>query len=196
MKSPAGSRSLLLVCWVLGIAAGCQNAGEGNVVSISGTGVVNGLVFLDRNGNRVLDASDTALPNLPLRLIARGTRDTVAKGASSSSGTFHFTAVPIGGYTMAADTTLLGDSLRLTRLDTAGLMLQPNDTINVQIAVSFPQLTIPEAREPRIRSCASSAQGLAGASAKNSCQCRKASRGRLMASSSRAKWKCASAKPG
>jgi hypothetical protein len=136
----------VLLSSLLAGAVGCQNAGEGNILSISATGVVNGLVFVDRNGNRTLDLADTILSNLPVRLVARGTRDTVAKGASSATGAFHFTGVPIGGYAVAVDTTLLGDSLRITRLDSATLTVRPNDTISVQIGVSFPQLTIPQAR--------------------------------------------------
>jgi len=108
---PAGRRMVLWWCLV-GAAIGCQNAGDGNILSISATGVVNGLVYLDRDGNRAPDPADTTLANLPVRLVAKGTRDTVAKGASGATGTFRFAGLPIGVYAVIIDTTLLCDSLK------------------------------------------------------------------------------------
>jgi hypothetical protein len=134
----------VLAATVAGIA--CQNSGEGRVLGIDATGAVVGVVFFDRNGNRVLDGADTILSNLPVRLVAAGTHDTTARANSGASGTFAMLGVPVGTYNVAVDTVLAGDSIRVTRIDTSVVTLRPRDTLTVRIAVSFPQLSIPEFR--------------------------------------------------
>ena len=57
MKSLTSSRLLAVaVGGLLAFGSSCQNAGEGRVLGVTATGVVNGFVYLDRNGNRVPDA--------------------------------------------------------------------------------------------------------------------------------------------
>jgi hypothetical protein len=116
------------------------------VLGIEATGVVDGIVYLDRNGNRFLDGADTALSNLPIRLVAMGTRDTTARASSNAQGFLRLSAVPIGTYRVVVDTILPGDSIRVTRVDTTVITLIPNDTVTVRVNVGFPQLTLAEAR--------------------------------------------------
>jgi len=127
--------------------AACQNAGESRVLGITATGTVSGLAYLDRNGNRVFDPGDTTLANLGVRLVAQGTRDTTARASSGAAGTFHFSGVPVGSYVLAVDTTsTLGDTIRVTRVDTSAVTLRPGDTLLVRIAVGYPQVSVAQAR--------------------------------------------------
>ncbi len=146
MSRPSRFGAFLALVAASGLWAACQNAGEGKVLGISATGTVNGFVFWDRNGNRAPDPADTTLSNLPVRLVVQGTRDTAARGSSSASGRFNFTNLPVGTYTLVVDTAILGDSLRVIRVDTSTITLRPDDTLAVQITVAFPQLTIAQAR--------------------------------------------------
>jgi hypothetical protein len=146
MKKRLTFSGYLGVVMMTALALACQNAGEGRVLGITSSGLVNGLVFLDRNGNHVLDAGDTALANLPVRLLAKGTRDTAARGSSNSGGQFRFSAIPVGSYAVVIDTTILGDSLRVTRVDTSAVTIRPDDTLAIRITVAFPELTVAQAR--------------------------------------------------
>jgi hypothetical protein len=134
---------------VLGGALGlaCSNAGESRVLSIQASGIVKAVVYFDRNGNRVADAADTGLTGVRVRLVLRGSRDTVAAGNSLSDGSLRLADVPVGTYTVDVDTTTFGaDSFRVTRVDTSLIDVTPGDSFVVRIAISYPQVTVRQAR--------------------------------------------------
>jgi len=125
------------------LVAACSNAGAGRVLTITGVGRVAGQAYLDFNGDRVLDAGDSAFPGLGVRLIATGTVDTVARATTNATGVFTFTGVAAGSYTIAIDTTTLrGDTVGITRIDTAAFTLAPGDTAFVDVAIGYPEVPI------------------------------------------------------
>jgi hypothetical protein len=136
--------------WSLGLivlaATSCDNAGAGRVLAIGSSGLVKGLVYFDRNGNRVVDGADTALRQVRVRLIATGTFDTTVSVLTDTAGGFRVPSVPIGTYTVLVDTTTIGDSVRLVQLSAAEVAVAPNDSVSITATVSFPLLSVRAAR--------------------------------------------------
>ena len=127
--------------------ARCDSAGEGRVLEISATGIVKGLVYLDRNGNRQVDGADTVLRGVRVRLIGVGTLDTAASVQSDSAGGFRVPNVPIGSFVVALDTTTIGDTVRLIQLSAAQVVVRPGDSLTVTATISFPAVTVRAARQ-------------------------------------------------
>ena len=128
-------------------AAQCDNAGAGNVLSITASGIVKGLVYLDRNGNRAADGADTIIRNVRVRLIATGSQDTTVSVVSDSFGRFRVAAVPIGTYAVAVDTTTIGDSVRVSQVTPAQVVVQPGDSLTLTATISFPAVSVRAARQ-------------------------------------------------
>ncbi len=129
-----------------GVSARCGNAGEGRVLSIAAAGAVTGTVYFDRNGNRVRDGADTALQQVRVRLIATGTLDTVASVLTDAAGAFQIPSVSIGTYTVAIDTTTIGDTVRLVQQSASQVAVPPGASVTITAAVSFPILSVRAAR--------------------------------------------------
>jgi len=143
---PTRPLRFLLALSVLGALA-CQNAGQDRVLGIQATGVIKGVVYLDRDGNRVLGAADTALKGVGVRVIVSGTHDTVGRGASDTAGLFRFPGIPVGNVVVAVDTTTIaGDSLHVISIDVPSLTVTPGDSFNLRVTVSYLQLTVAQAR--------------------------------------------------
>lgn len=134
---------LMLV--VLAVAR-CDNAGAGRVLAISTSGIVKGFIYLDRNGNGQVDGADTVLRQVRVRLIAVSTFDTAVSVVSDSSGAFRVAGVPIGVYTVAVDTTTIGDSVRVVRLSATQITVDPADSVTITATLSFPALSVRAAR--------------------------------------------------
>jgi hypothetical protein len=118
------------------------------VLSIPGTGLVGGVVYLDVDGNRQAGGPDNGLQNVRVRLVVAGTGDTVARATSDANGTFVLGSVPVGRYTVVLPgEAVFGDTIAIVRIDTADVSLNPDDTVQVQVAVSYPKVTIAEARQ-------------------------------------------------
>jgi hypothetical protein len=127
---------------------GCPNAGDNRVLSIPGSGVVGGVVYLDVDGNRQVGGPDNGLQNVRVRLLVAGTRDTVAQATSDANGGFVLGRVAVGRYTVVLPgEAAFGDTIAIVRIDTADISLTPDDTVQVQVAVSYPSVTIAEARQ-------------------------------------------------
>jgi hypothetical protein len=117
------------------------------LVTIPGQGYVGGLVYLDRDGDRVPGGPDEALQGVGVRLVIAGTLDTLARATSDANGGFVFGAVPVGRYTVVVpQAAVFGDSVQVVRIDTADVSLGVDDTSQVTVSVSFPSYTIAQAR--------------------------------------------------
>lgn len=136
--------------WSLGLivlaATRCDNAGAGRVLAIGSSGIVKGLVYFDRNGNRVADGADTALRQVRVRLIATGTFDTTVSVLTDTAGGFRVPSVPIGTYTVRVDSTTIPDSVQLVQLSPAQVAVTPGDSVIITATVSFPLLSVRAAR--------------------------------------------------
>jgi hypothetical protein len=139
-------RSLQLLAAALFVSA-CSNAGAGRVLAIPGIGQVTGQVYFDANGNGVFDAGDSAVRSVSVKLVGTGTTDTVARALSAANGTFTFNAITVGDYTVVVDTTtIVGTDLHLTRIDTSDVVITPNLSVPVAVAVSYRQVSLRQAR--------------------------------------------------
>lgn len=128
------------------VLSACQNAGGDRVLSIGATARLEGFAYFDADGDRRPGPSDPPLAGVGVRLVARGTRDTIASAVSDAQGEYTIAALPVGSYLVAVDTTNLGDSVRVARVDTSLVTVAPNDTVALEIAISYPRVTVTEAR--------------------------------------------------
>jgi len=149
----------IVIAGVLGAA--CSNAGADRILTIPGQAQVSGFIYLDRNGNGVFDGGapgDTALVGVKVRLIAKGTVDTVALVTSDLGAlvagnpvNLKFGAVTVGSYRVAVDTlTIPHDSMRVVQIDSV-VSATPGSTPYIQIGVSFPTVTTTAARALPLR---------------------------------------------
>jgi hypothetical protein len=144
-RSP--SAPLIRLTAVLLALAGAGCAAGDRIVSIPGQGYVAGLVYLDRDGNRLPGGPDAALQGVGVRLVIAGTLDTLVRATSDANGSFVFGAVPVGRYTVVVPgAAVFGDSVSVVQIDTADVALGVNDTSFVNVTVSFPSYTLAEAR--------------------------------------------------
>ncbi|HEX9729015.1 MAG TPA: hypothetical protein VGA37_10965 [Gemmatimonadales bacterium] len=147
MTARALRRSALLIA---AATLACENAGVDRVLSITAAVDVTGFAYIDRNGDRNPSQGDSALGGVAIRLVPVGSRDTAARGVTAANGDFAFPQVPVGRYEVVAldNPTLFGDSISVVRIDTSLITLTPADTLGIEVAVaiSFPIVTIAEAR--------------------------------------------------
>lgn len=140
------SRSWILAALAVGV--GCSGAGPDHLVTVPGTGYIDGFVYLDLDGDRSPGGPDVALPGVGVRLVISGTIDTVGRATSDANGAFVFGAVAVGRYTVVVpDAAVFGDSLQVVRIDTSAVTLDANDSSQVQVAASFPAYTVAETRQ-------------------------------------------------
>jgi hypothetical protein len=108
----ARRRAAAVLCAVvLLVGAGCSDDPE-PVFAIPGTGSVEGLLFLDtdQDGRYDPSAGDRLLPDVNVRLLARGT-DQVLAGSDAqtdASGRFTISNVAVGTHELSIDTTGIG----------------------------------------------------------------------------------------
>jgi PKD repeat protein len=85
---------------------GCTNrSGPLTLNLYDGFGSVLGQVWADVNGNGAVDAGDTVVGSVLVRLRRSGT--TVGSGLSGANGAFAFASMPAGSYTAVIDTQAL-----------------------------------------------------------------------------------------
>ena len=129
------------------LLAGCANAGSDRVVAVKQTGTVQGRVSFDVNGSGAFEqGTDTGLAQIGVRIIARGTRDTTARGSSGAAGAYTLTDVPIGDYAISVDTSTFADSIQVEKIDSATFTVPPGGTVTVNVQVSYPRVSIGAAR--------------------------------------------------
>jgi hypothetical protein len=129
------------------VSAGCLGTGEDRVLSIEATGVVRGLVYFDANGSREPESSDPPVERVGVRLVVAGTQDTLARAVTGADGLFQMPAVPVGTYTVAVDAATVPDSLEVVGIDPETVIAGREDTATTVIALSFPKVTVEEARD-------------------------------------------------
>jgi len=81
-----------------------------------------------------------------VRLITTGTLDTAANVLSDSVGRVRLATVPVGTYTVALDTTTIGDSVRLVQISATQVAVEPGDSVTVTATISFPIVSVRAAR--------------------------------------------------
>jgi hypothetical protein len=138
----AASRALLVVA----LLAGCSNAGKDGF-SVQQTGTVQGRVSFDVNGSGAFEqGTDTGLALIGIRLVAQGTRDTIARVTSGAAGAFTLTDVPLGTYILAVDASGFSDTIQVEKIDSASFSVPPGGTVTVNVQLSYPRVSIAAAR--------------------------------------------------
>jgi hypothetical protein len=143
--------------WIpLGIAlmltvTACEADGE-RTLGIDATGAVAGIAFVDRNGDGLLGGTDTPLPDLDINLVHRNGRGVVATTRTASNGVFLFRGVRVGEYEVRVAPGSIPDSLRLIRVDSANIRLAAGDTAVAFAVLSYPSVSIAEARRAAVGS--------------------------------------------
>ncbi len=131
---------------LLSVAA-CDNAGEGRVLAVEASGAAWAWVFFDQDGGQVFTQNDTPMSGVGVRLVAKGTRDTVARVVTGQQGRSEFPALPVGTYLVVVETTTFGDTISVVKLDSTEITVRSRDTVEVLALVSYPRVTVAEARE-------------------------------------------------
>ncbi|MFV2006909.1 MAG: fibronectin type III domain-containing protein [Longimicrobiales bacterium] len=118
----------------------------GRILLVEAEGAVTGLVFLDRNGNEVLDVSDDPVEGLEVSLFVAGTQSLAASAITDENGIFVLDNVSVGRHRLEADDTFFGDSLIIFDFDDAELTLRADENLAVTIGVTFPSFSLAEVR--------------------------------------------------
>ncbi len=128
------------------VVAACTSAADERVLGIDATGSVQGLVYWDLNGNREFESRDLPVQGVLVRLQVSEIGGTVADAVSDPVGLFEMRNVPVGRYHVGVDSGTLGDTVEVVRIDTSVVELGPGDSAGVAVAVSFPIVTVAQAR--------------------------------------------------
>jgi len=131
-------------------ALACGNAGENRLLSVSSTGVVKGLIFFDLDGNLVPSPGDDSVRNLHVKLVEKNSGDSVAAAISLITGAYRMGNVPVGVYLLVVDTTPLSDTALVVKQDSTEITVKPGDSTQVFIAVSYPHMSIAQARSAAV----------------------------------------------
>jgi hypothetical protein len=146
-RRPTGHGIAVAQLALLVSLSSCSDADlAGRILSVEAESAVVGLVYLDQNGNRLRDAADQAMEGLEIQLFVAGTRSLLGSAVTDANGIFIVEGVPVGRLRIEADTAFLGDSLAVFDLDEPELTLGATDTLALTFGVTFPSVTLAEAR--------------------------------------------------
>jgi hypothetical protein len=129
-----------------GLVTACLGTEDG-VLEIHASGTVEGLVYFDANGDRELGGADSPLAGVGVRLLVRGTRDTLARATSDANGLFRMREVPAANYEVVVNPGTIGDTVIVASIDPAEIAVTRQDTVATFIAVSFPLISVEEAKQ-------------------------------------------------
>ncbi len=122
----------------------CSEATDVELLEITGSGVLFGLVFLDLDGDGSLSGGDEPIVGASVVLATSGTSEVVDLATTDSLGAFTLFEVPVGTYRLSLDSTTLGDSLEVLGSDDP-ITVALGDTSLVILGASFAALSLAEA---------------------------------------------------
>src|SRR4051812_39603676 len=103
------------LCGLLVFGAAACSSDTAPQFDLNKTGSLSGLLFFDANNDGRFDpsAGDTALKNIKLSVVERGTTSTIAGTAvtTDANGRFTLASVPIGSHSLAIDTAGVGTTV-------------------------------------------------------------------------------------
>ena len=126
-------------------ASGCQDDADDGI-GIEATGAVNGVVWLDGNGNGLFDSTDGRIRDVRVDLVLRTGGSALYSAESGPAGELIFPSVMVGDYRADPDTGSVGDTLNVLRVDSADLTVAANDTPTVVVGLTYPHVTVEGAR--------------------------------------------------
>ncbi len=139
MKHMKSTITLVLLC--LFALNACDSESEG-ILEIEATGALNGLVYIDRDANGVLEIFDAPAEGVTVSLLKPGSPTVIANATTNEGGIFVFSNIPVGRYSVQVLPETLGDSLQFASVDSAVLTVPANDTATAVIAIGYHQIPI------------------------------------------------------
>lgn len=136
----AGTLSVVL------LLGGCIDSGADRVLGVDATATVTGTVRLDANGNGQLEAGEAGVPGVRIRLRFAGTNSVLDSDPSDAAGVLAMEEVPVGTYQLEVDAAAVSDSLEIAEVTHTGLVLGADAITDVGVRLSFPTVTVAEAR--------------------------------------------------
>ncbi len=131
---------------VVGLAAGCDNAGVDLGFPAESTGAIVVHLYLDADGSRTNTPLDVTYSGARVALLTRG-GDTLRIVTSDAQGRARFSDVVLGQYQVGVASGGLGDSVSVAQIDTTHITVaQGMDTVRVSVRLAYPELTVREAR--------------------------------------------------
>ena len=111
-------------------------------------GGVTGRAFFDRNGSGSMDAGDTPLADVRLRLFRTTDLQTpVAEVTSDAEGRFQIAPLDVNSYVLEVDEATIPDSLVVRSINPGTIEVPTGGGVDVSVVISHPQLTSAEIRE-------------------------------------------------
>ena len=135
--------------WVAVLTVGlfaCDTPNEGDILEVTTTGIVQGRVYFDANANRIEDAGDPSVGNVPVEMSIRGFNSPVERQVSDANGRYEFVDLPVGTYWIDVDSIVLGDSLLVLDADTLPINIRPGITTIRGVGLALSRVSIQEAR--------------------------------------------------
>jgi len=136
-------RTLTLGSMALGA---CAPLGDKSLLEIEAVGGVEGFVFLDLNGTGAAEAGDEGVDGWTVRL-EQPAGGVIGSAVTDAEGNFLFAEVPVGEVVVVMEPSLLGDTLDLLESDIQPTTLTPEGTAFVPLGVTYPSVTVGEARD-------------------------------------------------
>lgn len=144
-KLTTGLGNLFAIGALLGSVA-CENLPDDELLRIDATGKVAGLAYRDLNGTGAYEPLiDLPIEDLVVRLVL-GSGEVFATATTDAAGLYLLDAVPVGTFRIEVDPGFVGDSLLVSELNAGAFALVANDSLNVRIGLTYPVLTVAEAR--------------------------------------------------
>lgn len=124
----------------------CDSGGPDRVISIETKGVAVGIAYVDRNGDGKPQVTDGFSQGVRVSLVVPDGQAEVAQATTDATGAYVMKDVPVGRYRVIVDTTTLGDTLRVSKIDSATVTISANDTARTTITLGYPQATMAQVR--------------------------------------------------
>ncbi len=126
--------------------AGCEQPGEGDVLSIEAVGAVGAVLVLDANGTGRADQGDLPLAGWTVNLD-QPAGGTVASAVTDEEGAAVFLEVPVGRLVPSVPANALGDTLSLIPATALPFTLGASQTASLAPVVTLPTYSVGQARE-------------------------------------------------
>ncbi|MBX6363939.1 MAG: hypothetical protein IRZ00_08730 [Gemmatimonadetes bacterium] len=127
--------------------AACSD--PGGPPSPTPNGAVRAIAFLDLNGDGRIDSGEPGAAGITVSLALAAGGTSHWKATTGGDGSALLLDIPPARYRLLVDSASVGDTLRLLSVDSSTFTVRAADTTTIVAAISFPRLSIQEARETR-----------------------------------------------
>ncbi len=129
------------------VLAGCSNAGAALDFTLDATGSIGVLVYLDRDGSRTPTPFDTTFARAKVSLRGPSGNAVIRSVLTDNEGLARFDRMPLGQYRVFVDSTNLGDSVFVARIDSVAVRITATDTADGAIVrLARPEFSVRAAR--------------------------------------------------